>query len=145
MFKFFHDVTNTAELRKAFRELVLKHHPDCGGDEETMKAINAEYEVLFERLKNAENRQSWDERSQQWSKGKQENKKEYQSKRFEDLDDGFREVLIKIINVPNIIIEIVGSWIWIGGKEEDTKAAKGFLKEAGFKSSFPEIMTSILL
>ena len=34
------------EIKKAFRKLARKHHPDAGGDEETFKQINEAYEVL---------------------------------------------------------------------------------------------------
>lgn len=34
------------EIKKAFRTLARKHHPDAGGDEETFKKINEAYEVL---------------------------------------------------------------------------------------------------
>lgn len=34
------------EIKKAFRKLAQKHHPDAGGDEETFKEINEAYEVL---------------------------------------------------------------------------------------------------
>jgi curved DNA-binding protein len=34
------------EIKKAFRKLAQKHHPDAGGDEETFKDINEAYAVL---------------------------------------------------------------------------------------------------
>jgi molecular chaperone DnaJ len=34
------------EVKKAFRRLARKHHPDTGGDEEKFKEINEAYEVL---------------------------------------------------------------------------------------------------
>ena len=34
------------EIKKAFRKLARKHHPDAGGDEERFKEINEAYEVL---------------------------------------------------------------------------------------------------
>lgn len=35
-----------ADIKKAFRKLTLKHHPDKGGDEAKFKEISAAYEVL---------------------------------------------------------------------------------------------------
>ena len=34
------------EIRKAYRRLALKYHPDRGGDEEKMKELNTAYEFL---------------------------------------------------------------------------------------------------
>ena len=41
----FKDCRTLEELKKKYHELVLKHHPDRGGDLETMKAINAEFDT----------------------------------------------------------------------------------------------------
>lgn len=35
------------ELKKQYRELALRHHPDVGGDTEAMKEINGEYDRLY--------------------------------------------------------------------------------------------------
>ena len=39
------------EIKKAFRKLARKHHPDAGGDEEKFKQINEAYEVLSDTEK----------------------------------------------------------------------------------------------
>ena len=49
---FFKNIKTLEELKKAYRDLALKHHPDRGGDVETMKAINNEYDALFPKVKN---------------------------------------------------------------------------------------------
>lgn len=36
-----------AEIKKAYRALVLQHHPDHGGDESTMKSINDARDLIF--------------------------------------------------------------------------------------------------
>ena len=41
------------EIKKAFRTLARKHHPDAGGDEEKFKEINEAYEVLSDTEKRA--------------------------------------------------------------------------------------------
>lgn len=34
------------EIRKAYRRLAVKHHPDKGGDEELFKKISQAYDVM---------------------------------------------------------------------------------------------------
>jgi len=45
---FFQPGLSHDELKKAYRELVKKHHPDVGGDTATMQRINEEYDKYFE-------------------------------------------------------------------------------------------------
>lgn len=44
------------DLKKQYRELAMQHHPDVGGDTETMKAINSEYDTLYPALQKIHNR-----------------------------------------------------------------------------------------
>jgi DnaJ family protein A protein 2 len=47
----------TGEIKKAYRKLALKHHPDKGGNEEKFKKITGAYEIL----KDTEKRQLYDQ------------------------------------------------------------------------------------
>jgi DnaJ-class molecular chaperone len=42
---------DTAEIKKAYRKLVMVHHPDKGGDHEMIQKINRAYEVLSDERK----------------------------------------------------------------------------------------------
>ena len=51
MMKWFKDVTTVEELRKLYRELLRKHHPDNGGNVSDMQEINAEYDAIILTVK----------------------------------------------------------------------------------------------
>jgi DnaJ-class molecular chaperone len=43
-----------AEIKKAFRKLAHKYHPDKGGDEKKFKEINEAYQILSDKEKRAQ-------------------------------------------------------------------------------------------
>ncbi len=45
---------STDEIKKAFKKLARKHHPDAGGDEAVFKEISEAYEVLSDKEKRTE-------------------------------------------------------------------------------------------
>lgn len=47
MEKYFESCKTLDELKKEFRRLAMKHHPDVGGDTATMQTINAEFDRVF--------------------------------------------------------------------------------------------------
>ena len=53
--KYFTNIKTLDDLKKEYRRLVMMNHPDRGGDLETMKIINLEYEQKHEELKHAWN------------------------------------------------------------------------------------------
>lgn len=112
MSKWFKNVSNVEELRKQYKELLKKYHPDNdGGSVEITQKINAEYDAVFARMS-------------------RENKADGESTTYDNEaeDRAFREVLEKISTL-NVTAEIVGSWIWISGGYE----CRELLKSIGFK------------
>lgn len=122
MNKYFKNVNTLEELRKQYKNLLKKYHPDNGGSEEATKEINTEYERLFKILKDKH-----DSRQQDNASGKES---EYSKNMYDwENDKAIREMLEKIINFDGIEIEIIGAWIWCFNSYNFRKQ----LKELGFK------------
>jgi molecular chaperone DnaJ len=49
---------SAAEIKAAYRSLVKRHHPDAGGDEHTILALNAAWEVLGDAQRRADHDRS---------------------------------------------------------------------------------------
>ncbi|WP_285824063.1 J domain-containing protein [Schaedlerella arabinosiphila] len=112
MNKWFKNVSSVEELRKQYRELLKKYHPDNdGGSVEITQEINAEYDRIFADLS-------------------KENKSDDKSSAYDNKaeNEAFKTILNQIINI-NADIEIIGSWVWIHGGYE----YRELLKSIGFK------------
>lgn len=116
---YFTNINTLEELRKQYKELLKKYHPDNGGDVATMQEVNAEYDVLFQMLKNKHENDTTKEQTS------------YNQNMYDwENDRALREVLAKIIHFSGIEILICGQWIWLDG---NTFSYKKELKEMGFK------------
>ena len=112
--KYFHNITTLDELKKEYRRLVMKHHPDRGGDTATMQEINNEHDILFEQLKKAHN-----EKADEYHK-------------TTEAPEEFRAIITALLKLEGLSIELCGSWLWIGG---NTKEHKDTLKAIGCRWS----------
>jgi curved DNA-binding protein CbpA len=113
---YFTGVTTIEELKKAYRQLAKKFHPDLNRDTDTtkqMQDINNEYEYLFSRL------------------GTESDKKN-----GHNVNDSFRDIINELMKekYAAVTVEIVGSWIWLSG---NTYNVKEQIKELGFSWSKP--------
>lgn len=124
MNKYFKDVNTLEELRKQYKELLKKYHPDNPqGSTETTQNINAEYNKLFKLLKDRHESKAAD--------NKEDTKTDYNNMKYDFSEDKLlREMLNKIIHFEGIAIEIIGNWIWISG---NTYQYRKELKELTFK------------
>ena len=73
--KHFNNVSNLSELRKQYKNLLKKYHPDnANGSTEATQKINAEYDRLFKMLKDKHNSKTTDSDKTSFDK-----KKKYES------------------------------------------------------------------
>ena len=111
------------DVKKTYHKLIKEWHPDiCTKPEATkvMAEINNEYEAAFEQWKNTHRTVDADKNEKFYEKATDETAGE------------FREILENLIHYPDILIEVIGSWLWVSG---DTKPIKEELKKLGFKFS----------
>jgi len=113
--KYFTGINNLDELKSAYRKLAMRYHPDRGGDTATMQAINAEYEQLFQMLKNQHNQKAAADETGRTST-------------VNESPEDFINIISALLRMDGIIVELCGRWLWISG---DTKKHKDGLKAAG--------------
>ena len=100
----FINIDGINEAKKVYKILARKLHPDVGGSTELFKILNTVYNNILENGINFA--------------------------QDSEFDIELEKIISKILHYENIIIEVVGSWIWLQG---DTKPIKDNLKEYGFK------------
>lgn len=89
--KYFQSVTTLEDLKKQYKKLAKKHHPDLGGKHEDFIELKNEYDKLFEKL----------------------NTKTETSGAYQNIIDE----LIKY----DLEIEIIGTWVWVTGNTYSLK------------------------
>lgn len=113
--QYFKDVRSVKELKKQYHKLVLKNHPDRGGDHETMVAIVLEYEWALAHIFDEDgNRKAGQQ-------GKANTCYDFQS-------DEFRNALDQLMRLDGLELEVCGDWIWVSG---NTYPNKNEIKEIG--------------
>lgn len=100
------------ELKKAYHRLCLKLHPDVGGSDDEMKILNAEYERLFEQVKNIHVNKVG----------------ETYERETDETPEAFQELIAELLKMDGIEIEIIGCFVWVSG---NTKPHKEQLKALG--------------
>ena len=109
--KWFNGVNTIEELRKCYRELLKKHHPDNGGRLEDMQEINREYDLIFAELRRSTCKK--DDSSAEEEKAENE---------------AFKGIMEQIAHI-NADVEVIGSWLWVHGGYE----YRELLKSIGFR------------
>lgn len=116
--KWFKEINTLDDLRKLYRKLVVKYHPDNGATDENIKEINFEYDILFKRLK------SDFEHKDTYKNATDKQKQQYDWKK----DRQIRDMVMQLSRFKGITVEIIGVWIWVSNCYEYRKE----LKELGF-------------
>lgn len=116
MQNYFKDCRTAEEGKKLYRDLAKKFHSDNGGNENDMKEINRQFTEWWKNHKDIHSYQSA--------------KENHNSSQF--TADDFIEIITNLSTIPDIEIEICGTWLWITG---NTYSYKDSLKEFGCRWS----------
>ena len=100
----FNGIDGINEAKKIYKVLAKRLHPDVGGSTEEFKLLNEVYNHVLEH-------------GISFIEGV-------------EFDLELEKVISKILHYDNLIIEVVGSWIWLSG---ETRAIKEVLKGLKFK------------
>jgi len=109
--RYFSGLDKIEAIKAHYRQLAKTHHPDLGGDPETMKAINRQYHDI---LKSKDGQQS-DGHSYHYKP---------------DVEAEIMAKLYELLKLRSLEIALIGYWLWVTG---DTKRNKEALKAAGLK------------
>lgn len=106
---YFKGIITLLVLKARYRELCKQFHPDLGGDLETMKLVNVQYEAALKYVHNHKGETLTDDDI--------------------NIEKDLMHVVNKIVALQGIIIEITGRWIWVTG---ETRQYKDYFKGLGF-------------
>ena len=117
---YFFNVQTAEELKKEYKKWAVKLHPDNGGDAEQFKDMQAEFTKLFNVLKNVHIKKdgtTWEATG---------------DRATTETAEQFMDIIEKLMFIPDISVELCGSWIWVSG---NTKEYRELLKGLDFKYS----------
>lgn len=116
---FFKDCKTLNEVKALYRSLCKEHHPDRGGNLETMQAVNVEYAKAVAIIARGEDL-SPEEIDEEILNAEQ-----------------YQQAVNAIINLEGINIEICGGWIWVTGNTyQHREIFKQFRENIGHKAGF---------
>jgi hypothetical protein len=122
---YFKDCHSIEQIKKRYRELAQKFHPDHNRETDTNK-IMAEINLQYEQQK-----------GRKFTSTNHETNKEY-TQEFDPFD-GYRELIDALLKIPGITIELCGTWLWVTGVKKEDKEKQAILKELKFTYSGKKI------
>ena len=100
---YFSKCKTAEELKKAYREIVKKLHPDNGGDASLFKTMQQEFTAMWDRLKNIHVNRDGEQYTKETNETAQE----------------FMDIIEKVIHLDGVEVELCGSWIWCSGNTKE--------------------------
>ena len=92
-----------SDIKKHFRELSKKYHPDKGGTDEQFRELYNEYEYLIKHFV----------------------EKEYRAVRMSEM---VKALIDELMYYEDMELEVVGDWLWVDTSRDNDK----LLKDLGF-------------
>lgn len=102
------DLKDVNTLRAAYKRLLIKYHPDNNKNDTTgmMQEINAEYDLLFQQLKDTY------EHSDNYKKQTDRQKQAYDWEK----DKQLRAIIVALSKFAGHEIELCGTWVYVRGE-----------------------------
>lgn len=124
MKNYFAHCRTAEETKKVYHKLAMKFHSDnVGGNDDLMKELNRQYTEAWNILKDVH----------EYNDSTTGERKTYTSKECtSETPEMFIDIVNKLSRIPDIEIEMVGSWLWISG---NTYPYKNELKSFGCRWS----------
>ena len=119
MFKYFNKCFTAEDVKATFKDLAKKLHPDNGGNAEDFKNMMAEYTDAWKMYKNIHKTaegETYENTNEETAATDEEGKQ-------------YSELIMACMNFDNVVVEIIGSWIWLSG---NTKMYSAEIKDLGF-------------
>ena len=112
---YFNICESVEEVKALYRTLARQYHPDLGGDLETMKEINRQYENA---LKGRDGQESigTDSKTHTYR---------YNQEIEAELMEKIEQLMALIAKGHNLDVVLIGRWIWITGETKPAKEALG--------------------
>lgn len=121
MLKWFKDCKTIEDVKKVYKALAVKYHPDLNTTDttETMKSINNEFEQVFKTLQNKHRTDNTDATADSRENGAETT----------ETPAEFMTIINGLINCEGVQIDLVGRWVWLTG---NTYPYKDIIKGLGF-------------